>query len=438
LPGFLVWLYGGVCAAALAASGAEPWTFERVLRHALTNSPDARIALHRIAAAEGAARQADAALWPTVQLESSYAYTDNPMRAFGAILNQRQFSPFLDFNDVPGADNFNVRAGLVYPLYSGGRTAAGREASQAGALAARHGADAVRDALAFEVARTFHTTQKARAFVQATSAGVEAFATNAGLAQRRFQAGALLKSELLDVEVRLAQAREDLVRARNAHALSIRALRNLLGIEGGDFEVDGTAVEVPIPAGESPGRRAELSAAAERERSGEAEVRSARGGYRPRVSLVGVADYDHGWRFNGGGDSYTAGAVVQWDVWDGQLTRARVSQARAGLDAVREETRKLRLAVDLEVEQARLALAGATERLQVTATAIEQASESVALTRSRFEQGLALAAQLIDAETALTAARVRRAEAEADRQIAIAALRRALGEPQLPELAELH
>jgi outer membrane protein TolC len=38
---------------------------------------------------------------------------------------------------------------------------------------------------------------------------------------------------------------------------------------------------------------------------------------------------------------------------------------------------------------------------------------------------------LIDAETALVAARVRRAEAEADRQIAVAAARKALGLPQM-------
>jgi outer membrane protein TolC len=42
-----------------------------------------------------------------------------------------------------------------------------------------------------------------------------------------------------------------------------------------------------------------------------------------------------------------------------------------------------------------------------------------------------LATQLIDAETALTAARVRRAEAEADERIAVAALRKALGLPQI-------
>ena len=46
-------------------------------------------------------------------------------------------------------------------------------------------------------------------------------------------------------------------------------------------------------------------------------------------------------------------------------------------------------------------------------------------------KGTALSSQLIDAETALVSARVRRAEAETDQRIAIAALRKAYGYPQL-------
>ena len=72
----------------------------------------------------------------------------------------------------------------------------------------------------------------------------------------------------------------------------------------------------------------------------------------------------------------------------------------------------------------------------MTEQAVAQASESESLTRARFEQELALSTELIDAETALLAARVRRAEAEADRQIAIAAVRKALALPQLESQAK--
>ena len=110
----------------------------------------------------------------------------------------------------------------------------------------------------------------------------------------------------------------------------------------------------------------------------------------------------------------------------------------ANLESTREEQRKLRLALDLEVEQAQLDLKTANERLVVTNTTVAQASESTELTHARFEQGLALSTQLIDAETALVSARVRRAEAEADQRIAVAALRKALALPQLENGSTIH
>ncbi len=129
--------------------------------------------------------------------------------------------------------------------------------------------------------------------------------------------------------------------------------------------------------------------------------------------------------------------MLQWDLWDGKLTRAKVREANANLESAREEQRKLRLALDLEVEQARLDLKAANERLSVTEHAVAQAEESASLTRARFEQELALTKDLTDAETALVAARVRRAEAEADRQIATAALRKALALPQLDSQSQV-
>jgi outer membrane protein TolC len=149
------------------------------------------------------------------------------------------------------------------------------------------------------------------------------------------------------------------------------------------------------------------------------------------LSAFGSLDYDYGWEYDSDGSSYTVGALLQWDIWDGNSTRAKVREARANLESAREEQRRLRFALDLEAEEARLALQSAEERLAASEKAVAQAEESVTMNRSRFEQGAALSSQLIDAQTALVAARVRRAEAETDQRIAIAALRKAYGFPQL-------
>jgi outer membrane protein TolC len=420
-----------LCATVLSAYAGQPWTLDLAIRYALTNNPDSRIAQQRIAVAQAGLAQANSAFWPRLQVQSSYTRTDNPMMVFGSILNQRSFSPSLNFNDVPDVDNLNARGLVTVPLYAGGRNVAGRQAAQANTEAAKQESAAVRNTLGFEVARAFHTVLKTRQFIQAAEAGVNSFETNLGVGKKRLNGGTLLKSDVLDIEVRLAQAHEDLVRARNANTLAERALRNLLGIEAGEFTVADTAPVVSAPNSGDFSQRPELAAARERASAAQAQVRGSKNGYQPRVSAFGSLDYDYGWVTGGDGKSYTAGVMAQWDLWDGFSTRAKVREAKANLESAREEQRKLRLALDFEVEQARLNLNAAAERLAVSSKTVEQAAESASLTRNRFEQGLALSTQLIDSETALVAARVRRAEAESDQRIAVAALRKALALPQL-------
>ncbi len=424
-------LLGLLLAGVFSAGAAESWTLERALDYALAHNPDARIAQQRIVAAQAGLEQANSAFWPRLQFQSSYTRTDNPMMVFGSILNQRAYNSSLNFNDVPDVDDLNARGMVTVPLYAGGRNKAGRDAAKANTEAAKQNGDAIRNALGFEVARAFQIVLKTREFIRATESGVNAFEGNLAVAKKRLDGGTLLKSDVLDVEVRLAQAREELVRARNANTLAERALRNLLGIGEGEFVVAEIAPKVSVPETGDISRRPELASATQRERAAQAELQGAKSGYQPRVSAFGSLDHDYGWVTGGDGNSYSAGMMLQWDLWDGFSTRARSREAKANLESTREEQRKLRLALDFEVEQARLDLNAANERLAVTEKSVQQAEESAKLTRGRFEQGLVLSTQFIDAETALVAARVRRAEAEADQRIAIAAIRKALALPQL-------
>lgn len=414
--------------AAVSGKG-EVWTLDRAIATALANNPSARIARHRLQAAQALIRQADSFLWPKGRLETSYQRTDNPMLVFGSILNQRSFSQTLDFNHVPEVDNVDVRGVVSWPLYAGGAITAQRRAARSGAEAAKADQEAIRRTLAFEVTRAFHNVLKTREFIRAAEAAVRAFEANAKIATHRYQAGTLVKAELLDVQVRLAQARENLVRARNAHELSRRVLANLLGVTQEAIQVADTAPQIAEPPADAQPERPELQALQHRVAAAEAAVQAARAGHLPRVALFGSGQYDYGFETEGDGASWSAGAMIQWDLWDGFLTRGRVQQAHAALEAAREQLRQLRQAIDLEIARARLQLREARERVAVTSAALTQAEQSVQLTRARFEQGLALATQLIDAETALTAARVTLAEARTDAQIAVAALRHALGLP---------
>jgi outer membrane protein len=409
-----------------------PWTLERAIERATGDSPDARIARQRLAAAQAALRQAQSTWWPRLQLQSGYVYTDNPVSVFGSVLNQQSYSPALDFNNVPDTDNLNLRGTVTLPLYAGGALEARRAAAQARAGASEWDQSTVRQELSFAVVQAWFGVRKAAAFLDTAQAAVHSYETNLAIAQTRYTEGTLLKPEVLDLRVRLAQAQEDLLRARNGQELARRALGNLLGLENTAAEAANETATLVTPAAEQDfAARPELEADELRARAARAEVKQARSGYLPSLNAFAAADYDYGWQNHNGAASYTAGLMLKWNLWDGRETSGRVAEAGANLEIAEERRRQTRLDIDLQVHQARLALTEASGRLEVTDKSIALAEESVALTRARFEEGRALATQLIDAETALTGARVRRISAENDRQIAIAALRRALGLPMV-------
>lgn len=418
---------------APALASATPWTAAQAVETALRNHPDAAIARARVDAAEAMIAQANAAWLPQVSLSGGYTQTNSPMAAFGSILNQRAFSFALDFNHPGRIDNLNATGTVAYNLYSGGRATAGKRAAEAGARAATEDLRAAHQQLATEAIKALLGLRKAREATAALAAGVRAYEAALANARLRFDAGQVLKADLLSLEVQLAQTREQLTTARHGAALAERAFLFVLGrapepgetveLAAADPDLDA----LPAPSATDASARPELAGLRERLVAAEKAVAVARGARRPTVNAFASYQHDRGWQLDRHGNSWTAGVAVDVNVFDGGQTSGKIRQAEAELSQVKELLRKAELGLALEAEQARLAHAAARERLDVSSQTVAQAEESAALQRARFEQGALLAADLIGAETRLLEARLRRTFAEADERIAVAELHRAVG-----------
>jgi outer membrane protein TolC len=420
-----------------ASLRAEAWSLDRAVATALEHSPDARAALARAEGAQAMVQQAQSAWLPQLSLSSRYTDTNSPMMAFGSILNQRAFNFGLDFNHPGSVDNLNATGTLAYNLYAGGRASAGRAAARAGAEAADLDLRAAHHRLAVEVVRAALNLHKAREAVVTVESGVRAYEATTSAARARFEAGGLLKSDLLSLEVQLAQTREQLSSARHGAALAARAFGFVLGLEptGETVELldeDPALSRLAKPTTDDFSQRPELLGAQARVRAAEAMTEVARGGHRPTVNAFASYQYDQGWKTDHHGDSWLAGVSVDLNIFDGGQTNGKIRQSAAELTEVREMARRAALGINLEVEQARLAHADAIERLAVSGRAVEQAAESAALSRARFEKEALLTADLIGAETRLLEARLRRTSAAADERLAVVELRRALGLTPLP------
>ena len=224
--------------AAQAWLRAEPWTLDRALDVALKNNPDARIARERVAGAEALSEQARAAWYPQLSLQGRYGETNSPMMAFGSILNQRAFNFGLDFNHPGQIDDLNATGTVAYNIYSGGRASAGLAAAQGGARAAAQDLRAAQQQLGAEVVKAWLNIRKAREAVAAVEAGVQAYGAAVGVAQARFDAGQMLKADLLSLEVQLAETQENLAAARHGAALAERAFLYVLGLDAGGGTVE--------------------------------------------------------------------------------------------------------------------------------------------------------------------------------------------------------
>lgn len=417
---------------ATAALAAEPWTLDRAVAAALADSPDARVAALRAEAAAAAYDEAASRGLPHLSLQSGYTRTNSPMMAFGSILNQRAFDFGLDFNRPGEIDNFNATAAVALNLYNGGQVRAGKRAAESGHAAATQDEIAARRDLVAAVVRSYLNILKASEALTAVDAGARAYEAAVSEAQARFDAGQLLKAELLSLRAQLAQTQEQRLQARHQQALAERAFLFALGrpasgepveIAGADPALDGLAPPVSLDYASRP----ELQAWSDRERAAEAQLMAARGGRRPSVNAFASYQVDKGWETGEHGDAWTGGVAVNLDVFDGGIVSARIRIAETQLSELREYKRKADLGIGLEVEEARLALDEARERIAVTRIMLEHAEESAALSRARFDEGGLLAAELIGVEGRLIEARVRSAVARADERLAVAELRRAVG-----------
>ena len=123
----------------------------------------------------------------------------------------------------------------------------------------------------------------------------------------------------------------------------------------------------------------------------------------------------------------TLDLVLQWNLYEGGATQARVERARVALRKRRAEYDELHRQTLADVEDRRDELIRQHDVLTLAQGQIEAAREAVRLARGLFAAGRTTALELRDAELGLTQARLEMTNARFDIEIARADLARAVG-----------
>jgi outer membrane protein TolC len=295
-----------------------------------------------------------------------------------------------------------------------------------------------------QVRTAFYAVLLAREQIKVQESNLELLQQQLKTATDRYQAGTVSSFERLRAEVAVANAKVPLITARNNHRLAIEAMRQALGFVGTnkpeslrkvpDFvgTLDFTPVQFDLQQSFEAARahRPDLDRLAKLTEAREEGVRTARSGYYPSVSAFG------GWQLRKGatdsfGDSdngWLVGLQSQWNIFDGRATAGRLTQARSLLEQTKLSFNEAQLAVEVEVRRAYSQWQQAVELAEASQRVVEQATEAVRLANARYNAGTGTQLDVLAAQVDLTTARTNQIQAFYAYNVAVAALRKAMGQ----------
>jgi len=410
-------------------------TLDEAVQKARANSARLAQLLSLKDAADAGFRGARAGRWPQLDLQADYTrFSDvTPFTVvIPGVISQTVFPNI--------ADQFRTRAGLAWPVYSGGRVAGGVEAASAQSAAAQADVAAGQNDLTLETRSAYWALVAAQESERVVADAVATYEAHARDAQNRERLGLAARNEVLRVQVERDRAELNRLQARNSAANANANLQRLLGLPPGtNVEPTEPRVAQAAPASgvetlvaRALESRPDAAALRSRVAVADASVKMARSVRRPHADVLAgyiyarpnprILPLEAEWK-----GSWNVGLSLSWNVLDAGRGSAAVAQAEAQAQAARRQLEELERGVRLDVTTRALDLETASAALQVAARNREAARENLRVTEDRYREGLVPSSERLDAATALLLAGLDQTHALIQLRLAEARLERAVG-----------
>ncbi len=427
-----------------------PISLEEAVRIALKNNPTLQASDAYADAARHGIAVAKAGYLPHVNFSEGFMRGNNPVYVFGSLLTQRQFTAanfdLAHLNAPPPLDNFRTAFTASAPLYDFGRTSRRVTDARLGASSSREASHRTRQEVMFEVINAYLNGLLAREHMLVAQAAVKMTKADLARAQARQQQGLAVPSDVLSAQAQLAQAQEDLIVAKNAVEMADASLNVAMGLpEDASTRTAGKLAETQFKSKDLATLQQEalkvrpdylqVLLGVKQAQNG---VSSARGEFMPRIDLLGSWETDNQTFASRGGNNWTAGAMLTFNIFNGGARRAQVAESHARERQAEAMRSRMESVVRLQVREAYLNLNAARERVEVSRDAATQAREGLRILRNRYDAGLVTIMDVLRAETMRTSAQNNHLNALYDYRLASAALELATGElsPNSPAVTQ--
>lgn len=334
---------------------------------------------------------------------------------------------------IPGETGVTGSAGLMVPIFTGGRLSGSLRSAQASAKASASDQASVKLNTALATKAAYHKALLAQSTVGVYQDLVAQAQERERIAALAFKEGKIAKYDLLRNQSELADAQQQLNNAQRDAQMAMIELKTVLGVsQASDITLSDQLAYEPLKdnldtyTALAIKSRPELAAARARVESAGSDVRATKGLYAPQVygtAMEGVSAVSGNTQ-----SGLTIGVSMGITLVDGGERRAAVKEAQAMLAAMKQDERQSLLGVQQDVATAWTEAQTAEKNVELSNAAVVQAEEDYRVIRLRYEAGKAVNVEVLDALTSLVRAQNNRLMALYEHNIAKDNLSRAIGE----------
>jgi outer membrane protein len=411
---------------AWAQESQKPLTLEESIRIALDRNLKLHSSAEGVAGSEFRRRAAMTDFFAKWTGQYGYTWYNNPVTVgYSAItLNTDR-------------EVFNLGTTISQPLFAGGSILSNYRNEKLGVDISKTDVETVKRDIVLQVREGYFNILRAEKFLDVARQTVKQFSAQLEVTRAFFEVGIVPKNDVLQGEVRLANAKQGLVRAENDVVLSKSYFNSLLRNE----------IEAPLQVidilGYSPfslrfedslkealEKRPEIKTLNLKIEQAKEGVKIAKSGFFPTINLFG--NYSRlsdepllvgGYR----GERWTIQGIATITLGDWGKTAYKVGESKVKVTQAEDSKVQLIEGIILEVKNDYQIMLVAEKNISVSEKAIEQAEENLRMNEERYKHQVATATDVLDAVTLLAQARVNYYGALSDFNIAKSRLERAMG-----------
>lgn len=399
-------------------NGTVDLNLPKTVQMALDYNRDIKMSQYQLKSAEAAINEAKSKKMPQV------GYTFNTSRSAGPAVASTQ-------------NTFSNGVTVNLPLYTGGLYEGQIDNAKLGKTDAQETILKTEQATKYSAIEGYYQLLANKELQGVYHEAVDNLQGHLDNVQAQYNVGTKAKVDVLSSDVSLANAKTTALTADNAVAISESNLNNILGLPletklnlaDHQLPFDTYNISLQEATDYAMKYRPEILQAALAVQTAENNIDIADASNKPTVKVSGGNNWNDN-TFPGidaNKRSWNIGASVTYSFYDGGATKAKVDQAKQALLVARETEQKTREAVQLEVKQAYLNIRSAAQKVEETQTVVDQARENYRIQNIRYQAGVGINLDVLDAQLSLNEAQVNHIQALYDYNVGIAKLEQVMG-----------